>query len=209
MNSRMNCLTASDYYAVCCLNECDALMDRLETKIASPLASPAQIADVVSKMQSDTVDAPRNLSVSLLNRLDEIAQTHAGKVPLHGRLFTQWMHHVYPRECSFPHMSGAVQPMYPLEFAMAMGHKYLEVTKEVMQMHAARSEVQSDEPIELPWSHVEELVAEHTDSRPFQFQATMHAVVAVVALASFAMPIARAVKAVFSRTEAKSNTHWV
>ena len=39
-------------------------------------------------------------------RLDEIASLHAGPVPLHSRLFRQWMHHAYPRECPYPHEAG-------------------------------------------------------------------------------------------------------
>merc|ERR1740129_520709 len=44
MNSKMNCLTASDYFAVCCLNECDELLSRLEASVAAPSAEPARIA---------------------------------------------------------------------------------------------------------------------------------------------------------------------
>merc|ERR1719343_1639826 len=29
----------------------------------------------------------------------QIGKRHAGKVPPHGRLFAQWLHHAYPREC--------------------------------------------------------------------------------------------------------------
>merc|ERR1719220_2130891 len=99
MNSRMNCLTASDFYAVCCLNECDEILGRVEQQIGLPRAEPKLIAEVVSRIQSDTVDAPRNLSSALLSRLNEIADKHGGRVPLHGRLFAQWLHHAYPREC--------------------------------------------------------------------------------------------------------------
>ena len=28
------------------------------------------------------------------------------EVPLHGRLFAQWMHYAFPRHCPFPHVSG-------------------------------------------------------------------------------------------------------
>ena len=62
---------------------------------------------VVSGLQSDTVHAPRNLSGALLSRLGQIAELDGGQVPLHGRLFAHWLHHAYPRECSFPHANGA------------------------------------------------------------------------------------------------------
>merc|ERR1719210_43724 len=67
-------------------------------------------------MHSDTVHAPRNLSSALLARLDEIAEHHAGQVALHGRLFAQWMHHAYPRECPFPHIAGSTEAIGHREF---------------------------------------------------------------------------------------------
>merc|ERR1719333_506898 len=56
-------------------------------------------------LQSSTVPVPRNLPAQLLGRLEEIANHHGGAVPLHGRLFAQWMHHVFPHECPYPHVS--------------------------------------------------------------------------------------------------------
>ena len=94
-------------------------MQHLETDVSAPSASPARIAETVSLLQSDTVDAPRNLSSALLTRLQEIADVHAGTVPLHGRLFAQWMHHAYPRECPFPHVSGTTSPMSPYDETLA------------------------------------------------------------------------------------------
>jgi len=206
MNSRMNCLTASDYYAVCCLDECDGLLSRLEEKIAAPRAEAARIAEAVSNLQSDTVDAPRNLSSTLVARLNDIAEANSGLVPLHGRLFAQWMHHAYPRECSFPHVAGAVQPMYPVEFAIAHGHELLEASQEVMEMHVARMDENSEQPFELPWSHEEELVAEHNfgvhrasrRSAAGAGVAAFKALAALAALASFAVPMVRTCKVAFS-----------
>ena len=93
-------------------------MDKLEAKIAAPHAESARITEVISKIQSNTVDAPRNLSVALLARLDDIDQVISGQEPSHGRLFHS-EHHAYPHECPFHRVSSAVQPMYPLEFAEA------------------------------------------------------------------------------------------
>merc|ERR1719343_1461059 len=83
------------------------------------------------------------------------------RVPLHGRLFAQWLHHAYPRECPFPHVSGAVAPMYPEEWAERMGGGLLEVTQEVMEAHAMRVGTVKEKPLELPWTFEEELLAEH------------------------------------------------
>jgi len=195
LSSRMNCLTASEFYAVCCLNECDELLGKIEVQIASPHSDPARIASVVSGLSSDTVDAPRNLSSALLSRLDEIAQTHGGQVPLHGRLFAQWLHHAFPRECPFPHIAGTVDPMYPEEWLERMGEDLLDVTQEVMEAHAMRVGKAAGKPLELPWTFEEELLAEHN-----VVQSTLPSVnsfrklAAGAALLSFAVPLLRALK---------------
>jgi len=213
-NSRTNCLTASDYYAVCCLNECDALLDRLESKIAAPHAAPARIAEVVSNLQSDTVDAPRNLSAALLSRLDGIAEHHLGRVPLHGRLFAQWMHHAYPRECPFPHIAGAFKPMYPEEFVEANGESLLQASQEDMEMHASRSTDVDMKPMVLPWSHEEELVSEHRHSSGVRgasaVMPALKAVLAMIALVSLAVPMVRTFKVAFaSISDSKAEAHLV
>jgi len=107
INAKTNCIINSSFYHVCCIDECEGLMEHLEREIAMPTAEPQRIAALVASMPSDTVDAPRNLSTALLSRLDEIAERHAGRVPLHGRLFTQWMHHAYPHECQYPQTQTA------------------------------------------------------------------------------------------------------
>merc|ERR1719330_825024 len=68
MNSLNMCLTASNFYSLCCVDECNALMATLERAITVPQAAPDRIAQIVSGMPSDTVDAPRNLSSALLAR---------------------------------------------------------------------------------------------------------------------------------------------
>merc|ERR1712113_327084 len=101
---------ATRLYFVCCRDECEDLMSRLEQDIKEPMASAQHIAELVATYSSDTVRAPRNLSDTLLHHLDGIAVAHGGKVALHSRLFSQWMHHVFPNECSFPHEAGTMNP---------------------------------------------------------------------------------------------------
>mmetsp|Transcript_27744 Transcript_27744/g.79688 ORF Transcript_27744/g.79688 Transcript_27744/m.79688 type:complete len:687 (-) Transcript_27744:46-2106(-) len=122
VGSRPNCLTASSLYAVCCRNECEDLMGHLERKLAAPAASPQHILELVSDLPSDTVNASRRLSDSLVRRLQGIAEMHGGQVPLHGRLFAQWMHHAYPRECPYPH-EGGVNPQTPNEWMQEAGQE--------------------------------------------------------------------------------------
>merc|ERR1740121_1195959 len=115
-------------------------MGRLEREIASPRAPPARIADVVSRIHSGTLDAPRNLSESLLARLEEIAEFNEGTVPLHGRLFSQWMHHAYPRECPFPPMADAERPMTPDEWHATKRPFYVSEQQKSMYRKLAKDD---------------------------------------------------------------------
>merc|ERR1719194_175001 len=101
-----NCVASSAYYSVCCLDECESILGRLEELIAAPQASPATILKIVPMVSSATMPSNRTLSPWLHHRLDEVARHHGGRVPLHGRLFAQWLHYAYPRECNFPHAAG-------------------------------------------------------------------------------------------------------
>merc|ERR1719343_855256 len=101
-----NCIARTKYYSVCCLDDCEPLFGKLEKELGMPEAVPAEVIAIVEKMPSDTVDANRKLSPLLRSRLNQIALHHDGVIPLHGRLFAQWMHLAYPRECNYPHLSG-------------------------------------------------------------------------------------------------------
>eukprot|EP00930_Biecheleria_cincta_P012805 TRINITY_DN1172_c0_g1_i9.p1 TRINITY_DN1172_c0_g1~~TRINITY_DN1172_c0_g1_i9.p1 ORF type:complete len:533 (+),score=102.30 TRINITY_DN1172_c0_g1_i9:90-1688(+) len=98
------CLTPSGYYSICCFDECESLMDQIESGIEAPMGTPEKIASLVSALPSFN----RTLSPTLLQLLDEVAGHHGGMIPVHGRLFSQWMHQAFPRECSFPHVTGVV-----------------------------------------------------------------------------------------------------
>merc|ERR1719254_383876 len=66
---------------------------------------------------SATLDeTPVKVTRTLSSQLEEIANAHDGKVPLHGRLFAQWLHYVFPRDCPFPHKSGTASRASPQEF---------------------------------------------------------------------------------------------
>merc|ERR1719203_1314050 len=133
---RGNCLACSSLYSICCINECEALMAKLEKNIANPLAEPRAVAKYVAAMPSDTVSIPRNLSAIMLRRLDDIAGRHGGRIPLHGRLFAQWMHHAYPNECPYPHTSGSLAaPITPAEWLKAekATGKLLKASREEMR----------------------------------------------------------------------------
>merc|ERR1712183_807852 len=141
MQSQSSCLAGSSFYSVCCFDECESLLGHVEEIIKGPSAHPAQLVEVVSGLHSDTVHAPRNLSGVLLSRLGQIAELHGGQVPLHGRLFAQWMHHAYPRECSFPHLSNTVSPLTQEEWVDQMGLEQLDASHDVKLKHASQARV--------------------------------------------------------------------
>jgi hypothetical protein len=114
-----NCVASSSYYSVCCLDECEGILGRLEEMISAPEASPSTILSLVPSVASATMPSNRTLSPWLHQRLDEVAKHHGGRVPLHGRLFAQWLHYAYPRECSFPHISGTINPQRPEDVLFA------------------------------------------------------------------------------------------
>jgi len=161
LNSPTNCIASSSFYSVCCMDECEGLLGHLEQKIAAPEAASTRIADLISKLSSSSVTAPRKLNQGLLDRLGEIAAEHGGSVPLHGRLFAQWMHHAFPRECPYPHLSGTTNPLTPDEWLESTGGE-TTATEEEMQGHVEKvvpsSLVEGPNGASLPWSPEEELL---------------------------------------------------
>merc|ERR1719199_2066072 len=95
------------------MDECEGILGRLEQLVAAPEASPSTILALIPMIASATMPTNRTLSPWLRHRLDEVAKHHGGSVPLHGRLFTQWLHYAYPRECNFPHTLGSINPQRP------------------------------------------------------------------------------------------------
>eukprot|EP00929_Paragymnodinium_shiwhaense_P001381 TRINITY_DN101609_c0_g1_i1.p1 TRINITY_DN101609_c0_g1~~TRINITY_DN101609_c0_g1_i1.p1 ORF type:complete len:598 (-),score=174.34 TRINITY_DN101609_c0_g1_i1:77-1870(-) len=173
--SKPQCLEVSSLYGLCCRNECEDLLGHLEEQIGQEAAPPARVLELVEALNSDTIKAPRNLSSALRERLSEVAASNYGRVPLHGRLFAQWMHLAFPRECPFPHEVGVTSPMTPDEWLSEKeGSAY--ATKEERDCHvtgdcpggAAALAVSSDGRVTehdtakeaLPWKDGEELLQE-------------------------------------------------
>jgi len=170
---RQNCLEATNLYAICCRNACEDLTAHLEEKLAASSAPAAAIAELVAALPSDTVEAPRALSPLLTERLNEIAAHNGGEVPIHGRLFSQWMHHAYPLECPFPHEAGSINPQTVDEWLRDSGSA-TESTSEEERQRVVEGDVCavnwegkvecSDEETDLPWSLAEELLTGPEDA---------------------------------------------
>lgn len=160
LHSQTNCIASSGFYSVCCKDECEGLLGHFEKELAAPEATPEAITKIAKDLPSPTVQAPRELSATLLQRLSDIATLHGQMVPLHSRLFAQWMHHAYPRECPYPQTS-TTSPEEWLEEGASESVATEEEMRGFMNTNATGSsswdETARDEDL-LPWSHEEELL---------------------------------------------------
>lgn len=163
--SMPQCLKSSSLYTVCCPNECEPILSSLEREVGALQADPDVIAEIVRGMSTDTVDAPRELSETLMQRLREISALHGGRVPLHGRLFAQWLHHAFPRECPFPHQASATSPLTPDEWIKETGNADSQATEEEMLKHIVPDDTcpvtgcpKGEDEDGLPWNPLEELL---------------------------------------------------
>mmetsp|Transcript_12218 Transcript_12218/g.23725 ORF Transcript_12218/g.23725 Transcript_12218/m.23725 type:complete len:598 (+) Transcript_12218:50-1843(+) len=166
--SRTNCFQASPLYAVCCPVECWDLMGKLEEQFQAPTANASRLAEVIEQLASSTVEAPHKLSEAVRRRLDDVAVANDGVVPLHGRLFAQWMHHVYPRECPYPHEAGTVVQQTPEAWTRESGHTHASASKAELEAHVEGDGCSAtvgpqgpcDDSVkrELPWKGTEELL---------------------------------------------------
>merc|ERR1719296_378451 len=193
--SQANCLASTSFHTVCCIDECEGLMGHIERAIAAPTASVGKIVELVSGLHSDTVNAPRNLSSALLARLGEIADHHDGDVPLHGRLFAQWMHHAYPLECPYPHEAGTINPITPDEWMDEFGVDRLAAAEHERRRHVMSQRKKAAEGIEPQldgalWLASEELVVPQWRRRR-QSAGVLRRFGALLAVVGVALPITR------------------
>merc|ERR1719343_490543 len=120
----------------------------------------------LSKFYGSALDSEWRFGESetyLRDQLEKIAATHDGLVPLHGRLFAQWLHYAFPHDCPFPHKAGATAKLTPGEY----GDQHLAQSED-MRRHAEEAN-SSDIPITVgrdelqwmsQWSPEEELVSD-------------------------------------------------
>jgi hypothetical protein len=165
-NSQGNCISSSPYFSACCQNECEGLFDRLEQKLGAPDATADEILGAVDALP---MPAPGRLSQELRNRLADIARLDGGRVPLHGRLFAQWMHHAYPRECSYPHLAGTTLQQTPWGYEDVESGKHAAFSDE--QVREAMASLQNmskpagqsgSQGTCVPWHRQEELFVHPT-----------------------------------------------
>jgi len=219
-----NCVASSSYYSVCCVDECESILGRIEQLVSAPEASPATILNLVQMTASATVPSNRTLSTWLQTRLHEVAEHHGGLVPLHGRLFMQWLHYAYPRECSFPHTLGAINPQLAEDVlsndttteadvsatAAVMQEIVAAAQPQKLRVHGTEADASEESGM---WSMDEELVVWR---QPFQpSESTLGSVsgrrVALLAAAlSFAIAGVRSIQPLLTGSKrASSDKYWV
>merc|ERR1719343_98789 len=199
-----NCIARTKYYSVCCLDDCEPLFGKLEKDIGKPDASVSEIVAVVENMPSATTAANRTISPLIRSRLKEIAQHHGGVVPLHGRLFAQWMHLAYPRECNYPHLSGTTYRKTMEEWEAETGersgstmHELHDWTERLLELERDR---QASKPMSFSvsseggvsegdhgmWTMDEELIVQRPSSQKLKksSRASLPALVAVLAFST-------------------------
>jgi len=150
-----NCIASSSYYSVCCMNECEGLMNELEHKIQAPKASPEQLLGFVGNLSSSTVDAPRSLPQGLKQKLHDVADHHEGEVPLHGRFFAQWLHFAFPNECPYPQITESAAVLTPSQWLEDTATASVEERQSHIQN--SHSSVLEEAPFMSQWSDDEVL----------------------------------------------------
>merc|ERR1719189_2838449 len=133
-----NWVVTRSHYLVCCMVECEEILGQVEAAVGAPVAAPDQLLQVVESI-ADMDDEPAHLDAAMRAQLQRVARMHGGHVPLHGRLFAQWLHYAFPRDCAFPHKAGDTAALTPAQFGGAS-----IVTAEEVSRHVAEDVVQRD-----------------------------------------------------------------
>jgi len=160
MQAASNCIVSTPHYLVCCVNECESILNDVEAGVGSPLAHSGQVLQLLGNV-TNFDDEPPALKESLKDQLERIAETHNGKIPLHGRLFAQWLHYVFPRECPFPHKTGTSSAQTPTEFGDNYIASVAEKIRHVQTIHVEESQ-EHDLHWMSQWSEEEELIADYS-----------------------------------------------
>jgi hypothetical protein len=187
-----NSLVDTGSYSVCCLNECEGVMAKLEGALGASEATPEQIISAVSDISTSTVNSPRDLPKALMVRLELVAERNGGKVPLYGRLFAQWLHFAFPHECPFPHSTGSTNPLTPGDYAKATSEKAnmrMNELHEYINRRVGSSDMAQNEPVQddhgdhllKSWSDHEEMLFAPVDA-PRSLTSTLLKSVFVLAL---------------------------
>jgi len=163
-----NCIVSTPHYRVCCAHECEDFLGELELAVGSPVGSLELISALVDKMTVNLNDETAKLTPSLISQLGRINDVHGGHIPLHGRLFAQWLHYVFPRECPYPHKAGVAKMKAPSEFGDNYLASHADMKDHVDQEQRLTNPSGMVEAVNedgeswmSQWSHEEELLSDY------------------------------------------------
>jgi len=195
LQAASNCIATRPHYLVCCVNECEDILGQLEASLQAPVASPEEVLRVLKGITNGD-DEPARVSRELRRQLESIARTHGSQVPLHGRLFAQWLHYAFPRECPFPHKVGTAAAITPTQFGENFAVSTEEVNKHIadevirkdLEASGAHNASAAMDQWMTQWSEEEELIADYS----LQFRQSRGAgpVLAVGGVAAAALTLA-------------------
>merc|ERR1719189_615203 len=165
MQAASNCVVTRSHYLVCCMVECERILGQVEAAVGAPTATPDQLLQVVEGI-ADGDDEPAHLDAAMRAQLQRVARMHGGFVPLHGRLFAQWLHYAFPRDCAFPHKAGDTAALTPAQFGEASIVSAEEVSRhvaeDIVQQDLAGGNMSSEQGEWMSqWSEEEELLGDY------------------------------------------------
>jgi len=165
MEGPSNCIVDDDYYSICCLSACESIMGEVERQVRSPVALSQQLLHIVGNISSAYVDAPRELPHDLRQKLWTIADRHRGMVPLHSRLFAQWLHFAFPAECPFPHIPEDSAVFKPGNWMNVNRKKYIASEEDKERLIREGAEMaQEVDVLAVEWSDNQVLLFEDQQS---------------------------------------------
>jgi len=163
--SPTNCIATSSFFSVCCLSDCGQLMGEIEHMVQAPTASPQILLGIIGNLSLVNYDGEQVVTSELKAKLHTVAARHAGTVPVHGRLFAQWMHFAFPLECPYPHV---LQDSISLSPASWSSKKSYTSTEEQRQKII-------EENADVPEQDINMLAVHWTDDEVMPLQEPHHA----------------------------------
>lgn len=156
-----NCDSPSQYFSVCCIQSCEDVLNTIEIGVKQASATPADLISIVGNLSTGSINAPRNLSTAMTSALNSVAELHGGEVPLHGRLFAQWLHYAFPHECPYPHVSKGFNPLTSSEWFAQKGKDPMASEDEVSKYSAGNTNKEHEEEVHSmsQWTLEEEMRA--------------------------------------------------
>jgi hypothetical protein len=174
LKAASNCFVQTAHYLICCPNDCESLLSEIESVIQEPAATASAILYIVNNMTLQVSlddEVLPNMDSNLVNQLEQIADKNGGLVPLHGRLFAQWLHYVFPRECPFPHKMGTISTITPAEYGSDYTAAEADMKKLAMNTSAHNVTVDKEALQWMSqWSEDEELILDYNNGNGLPYR---------------------------------------